>query len=217
MRKYVVQTKNSKSLSALNMASLRNLIYNWKPRYILNYTPRYIYNRTKLFWYEFRYPDHPWLTQQAISILSTLLKPTDVGLEWGSGRSTLWFAQQVKHLTSVEHDEAWYKAVSSELKEANISNVNHLLCKLAKRGQKPEESSYVQVANAFVKENLDFVLVDGRHRDTCANIVLEKIHPGGIIVIDDANRYLPCNSISPNSRSKNPFLLLRRGHVFLIM
>lgn len=214
MKKYKVSDKSGKSMRAPDVRSLRNLIYNWKPRYILNYTPRYVFNRTKLLLYEFRHPDHPWLTQQANQNLSTLLRPQDVGLEWGSGRSTFWFARRIKYLTSIEHDETWYKVVSSKLKAATISNVNYLLCKLDK-GQKPEESSYVQVANAFAKENLDFVLVDGRYRDVCANIVLEKIRPGGILVIDNVNRYLPCDSISPNSRAKKSTLASEYWDCFL--
>jgi predicted O-methyltransferase YrrM len=203
MKKGEVSDKNSKFMQALDIKSLSNLIYNWKPRYILNYTPRYVFNRTKVLLYEFRYSDHPWLTQQTNQILSTLLRPQDVGLEWGSGRSTLWFAKHIKHLTSVEHDETWYKVVSSALNAANISNVNYSFCKLDK-GEKTEKSSYVQVVNAFNKESIDFVLIDGVYRDVCANIVLDKyVRPGGIIVIDDANRYIPCDSIAPNSRPKN--------------
>ena len=202
MKKDKVSGKCGKSTRALGMSSLRNFIYNWKPRYILNYTPLYVFNRTKLFFYELRYPDHPWLTQQANAILSTLLKPADVELEWGSGRSTIWFSPRIKHLTSVEQDEAWYDVVSRKFKEANISNVNYLLCKVEEEPEKPEKSSYVRVVNNFEKNDLDFVLVDGIYRDVCANAVLEKIRPGGIIVIDNANWYIPCDSISPSSRPK---------------
>ncbi|MCK5642361.1 MAG: hypothetical protein KAJ19_16255 [Gammaproteobacteria bacterium] len=46
------------------------------------------------------HPDVPWLTRQAVEILEDWLKPGYVGLEWGSGRSTLWFARRVSHLTS---------------------------------------------------------------------------------------------------------------------
>ena len=40
------------------------------------------------------------------------------------------------------------------------------------------------------------------YRDVCANMVLDKIRPGGILVIDNINWYLPSDSISPNSRAK---------------
>ncbi|MBA7699080.1 hypothetical protein ES703_107766 [subsurface metagenome] len=45
--------------------------------------------------------------------------------------------------------------------------------------------------------------MDGIYRDVCANKVLEKIRPGGIIVLDNANWYLPHDSTSPSSRPKN--------------
>jgi len=170
-------------------------------KFIRCWTPRCFLNRALSFLYTKRNPGHPWLTQEANSIPSTLLKPTDVGLEWGSGSSTLWFAQRIKHLTSVEHDESYYKAVSNKLKVANISNVDYLLCKVAK-GKKPEKSSYVQVVNAFGKDSIDFVLIDGVCRDICANRVLEKIRLGGICVIDNVNWYLPSSSISPFSIAK---------------
>lgn len=41
------------------------------------------------------------------------------------------------------------------------------------------------------------------YRDACVNMVLEKIRPGGILVIDNIDRYLPCDSVSPLSRAKD--------------
>ena len=71
-------------------------------------TPRYIWNRTALIVYERANPGQPWLTPDMIKILDSWLCPADVGLEFGSGRSTSWFAARVKHLTSVEHNPEWY-------------------------------------------------------------------------------------------------------------
>jgi len=69
----------------------------------------------------------PWFTQRANSLLPTLLKKPDVGLEFGSGRSTFWFARRVAALTSVEHNAFWHKKVSKTLKEQGLSNVQYLL------------------------------------------------------------------------------------------
>ena len=187
--------------SPYDMRSFLGLIRNWKLRYIFHWKPHYILSRIRVFFDEARHPDCPWLTKEASSILSTMLKPTDAGLEYGSGRSTLWLAQLIKHLTSVEDDESWYKLISNKLKVQNISNVHYLLCQAAGY-EKPEESPYVQTIDTFGKNSLDFVLVDGKYRDVCACIALEKIRPGGFIVIDDANRYIPCDSTSPNSTPK---------------
>jgi putative heme iron utilization protein len=52
---------------------------------------------------EFLHPNWPWLTKEAILLLERLLRPDDIGLEFGSGRSTIWFAERVEKLISIEH------------------------------------------------------------------------------------------------------------------
>jgi hypothetical protein len=59
-------------------------------------------------------------------ILDYLLGPTDIGIEFGSGRSTLWFAKKVKRLISVEHNEVWYKRIKTLLFKHSVSNVEYL-------------------------------------------------------------------------------------------
>jgi hypothetical protein len=68
-----------------------------------HWTPRYIIDKLKWSAYARQTPDLPWLTPQANQILSTVLHPTDAGIEWGSGRSTVWFSKKLRNLTSVEH------------------------------------------------------------------------------------------------------------------
>src|SRR5947209_7779421 len=90
-------------------------------------TPRYIINRARVWVHERRHPELPWLTATAVALLDTLLRPDDVGIEWGSGRSTVWFARRLKHLTSIESDTAWYARVKAQLAEKNIQNVTYKL------------------------------------------------------------------------------------------
>jgi len=56
--------------------------------------------------------------------------------------------------------------------------------------------------NNFQDNTLDFVLIDGGPRNVCSNVVVKKIKLGGILVLDDANRFLPSDSKSPTSRNK---------------
>jgi hypothetical protein len=91
------------------------------------WTPRYVVNRINLWQYVKRHPAAPWLTSRAIEFLSQWLRPTDVGFEWGSGRITLWFTKRIKHLTSIEHDSAWYEIVQSRLKLQQLDNLQHRL------------------------------------------------------------------------------------------
>lgn len=166
-------------------------------------TSTYIYNRVSEIIYHKRYPDHPWLTRTANLIFSSFLCRSDCGLEWGSGRSTLWFAKRVKKLTSVESDLHWYNKISIKLKELNTNNVEFLFFEydkdLEEKG-KGQESAYVQVAHRFPKETFDFVLIDGVYRGACAIVAVEKIKPGGFLIIDNVNWFLPSDSHSPSSR-----------------
>ena len=157
------------------------------------WSSKYFYNKLKVFLYEKKYPNHPWLTKEANLILSTLLKPNDIGLEFGSGRSTIWFAKKIKHLTSVEHNEQWYDKISKMIKDNNLNNVDLFLF---------QNEDYIKIADKFKDNSLDFVLVDGILRGKCANAVIKKVKVGGILVVDDAHRYFPFPSIVPYSLFK---------------
>lgn len=162
-------------------------------RGIRHWTPRYIGNRLRVLAHERFHPDFPWLTANMVSILNTWLKSEDVGFEWGSGRSTIWFAQRVESLTSVEHNEAWYSEIAHRMEKHGVRNVNYQL--------RTDETDYVSVVENVPVASLDFSLVDGLNRDRCAIAVLPKLKPGGILIVDNCNWYLPSNSKSPNSRA----------------
>jgi predicted O-methyltransferase YrrM len=132
-----------------------------------------------------------------VEILEDRLKPTDVGLEWGSGRSTLWFAQRVAHLTSIEHNDHWYNRIQKLLRDKDIDNVDLLFAPLeAKDG---EQSQYIRVAAELPKASFDFILVDGRLRDQCTELALQLIKPDGTLIIDDAARYIQHSYCCPQS------------------
>src|SRR6266702_944014 len=157
-----------------------------------HWTLRYIYHRLGLSLYQWKYPNAPWLVHNMVDILENWLKPTDRGMEWGSGRSTIWFAERVGSLVSVEHSPDWYGRVSAELKQKGLQNDEYYFCE--------DEADYCKVANTFSSESFDFRLVDGVARDNCALAALFLVKPGGIIVVDNCNCYLPSNSRSPYSR-----------------
>jgi predicted O-methyltransferase YrrM len=164
-------------------------------------TPPYVYRRTRQLLYERAHPDDPWLTPAAIGLLTRLLRPVDTGAEFGSGRSTLWFAARVAALTSVEHDRRWHEAVSSRLAERGLSNVTCILAVDDQPVERGGESAYARTALAFPDASLDFALVDGHYRDYSAKFIMPKLKPGGMLIIDNVNWYLPCQSKAPNSRT----------------
>jgi hypothetical protein len=164
-----------------------------------HWTPHYVSDRLKNIWYIRRYPDRPWITRTAHDVLESYLRKTDVGLEFGSGRSTVWFARRVARLTSVESDPEWHQRVASRLASAQISNVESHLFPGPEVAGKGHESAYANVAQTFAPNSLDFVLVDGLYRDACALLSLDKIRPGGLLIIDNVNWFLPSTSRAPAS------------------
>jgi predicted O-methyltransferase YrrM len=164
-------------------------------------TPRYAYARTRQFLYERSHPAAPWLTPEATRMLDSMLLPSDHGLEFGSGRSTIWFAQRVRRLTSVEHDADWYAVMSGQLKERELGNVDYIFAPHKQPAELGGSTEYARVALAFAASSLDFVLIDGAYREHTARYALPRIKPGGMLIIDNVNWYLPSSSRSPNSRT----------------
>lgn len=166
-----------------------------------HWTPRYIYNRLALMAFEVRHPDAPWLTATAIATLQTLIKPTDVGFEWGAGRSTRWFARRIAYLTSIESNRTWYDRVSQMLDAERLVNVELKWIK-CDEADREEVDIYTGAIDAFDDASLDVVLVDGLARDACALRAVDKIRPGGLLIVDNCNWYLPCRSYAPCSRTE---------------
>ena len=155
-----------------------------------HWTARYVRDRILDIAYQRRHPDSPLLTRYAIAILADWLGATDRGWEWGAGRSTSWFAARVAHLTSIEHDPHWVGIVTRRLDELGLrERVLYRGCALG--GEGAGGSPYVGAISSQADESLDFCLVDGRLRDLCILACLPKLRPGGLLVLDDAHRYIP--------------------------
>lgn len=169
-----------------------------------HWTPAYIYGRLADILFRAFHPQAPWLTPQAIHYLENILKPDFSGLEYGSGRSTTWFAGLVNHLVSVEHNPDWFARVKTGINKAGIQNVDyHLFPK--PDNQAPLDavmrSDYVQAGGKIGENSLDFVLVDGVSRPACLIHSLPLMKSGAFLILDDANHYLPSLSKAPNSRN----------------
>jgi predicted O-methyltransferase YrrM len=168
-------------------------------RRIAHLTPRYVYNRLKYVWYEKTHAEEPWLVPGAIHALQTLLLPTDDGIEWGSGRSTRWFAKRLRHLVSVEANQQWFEVVRKQLSDAAVKNVDYRLHVLA--DESDAESPYTHAADDIADGTLGFALVDGAARGICSNVALSKLKPGGVLVIDNVHWFVDHPTPAPASRN----------------
>jgi predicted O-methyltransferase YrrM len=151
--------------------------------------------------YRSRNSEKPWLTPEANRILEDLLRPEDVGIEFGSGKSTLWFSRAIAQLTSIEHDASWYGRVSAWLQQEGVANVDYRCVPMEDADEEDGlQTRYAGQLHGFADESLDFALVDGVYRSACANVVIPKLRPGGVLVVDNVNWFLPSATIAPSSR-----------------
>lgn len=164
--------------------------------------PRLLFARLKYWWWERRNPEKPWMCPGTIDFCQQKLSKSMHAMEFGSGRSTLWFASMVGQLTSIEHDATWHALVARQLAEAGIRNVDYRHIPLDHALTEPERPSYdpmpayVASADAFRDRSLNFVVVDGHYRTHCVRRVLPKIAPGGLLLVDDVNLWSSIDALN---------------------
>lgn len=99
-------------------------------------------------------------------------------------------------MISVEDYRPWHDKVAAQLAEAGAGNVEYLFV-----GQTPEE--YLTPPTEAVSRlggRIDVALADGfKHRDHAALWAMERLRPGGLLIIDNVNWYLPHATRTPSS------------------
>lgn len=165
------------------------------------FRPKYLTFRSLAAAFEKRHPETPWLTESAVRLLEYWIRPSDIGFEWGSGRSTVWFAGRCAHLTSVDHSQEWYERVGHMIADAELGGrVTQLLFPCSASGCEQEEGrAYTDSILSIEDGTLDFVLVDGVMRATCFVNALKKLKHGGLLILDNSDRYLPNSSLGAPS------------------
>jgi hypothetical protein len=163
------------------------------PRPRRNWSPSYVSHRLARAAWETTHPGRPWLTRDAVRFLERWLKASDLLVEFGSGRSTRWFAERVRRQISIESDPHWHRKVQVMLSDAQRTNVELLL-------EGGDASAYVgRVDVALGSDRADAILVDGVHRDHAALWAVDHLRPDGLLMIDNANWFFPSTSKGPAS------------------
>jgi hypothetical protein len=148
----------------------------------------------------------PWIPFEAANWLEHYLKPHMKVFEYGSGGSTIFFAERVAEVTSIEHDQQWHAQVSRALVQRGISNCScelHVPRPIAGSPSAINDSQssrfiyddyyaatvheYVEAIDVYPDRTFDLVLVDGRVRTECIQYALPKIKPGGYLMLDNSN------------------------------
>ena len=154
--------------------------------------PTYGVRRLGLLAYELTHPNEPWIASGAVRYCEQHLPKSARALEWGSGRSTLWFAERVASLTSIEHDSGWFEKMSPRVAQhANVDyrliTLDHPLTAPTLRTYDPQPR-YVGVIDDFEDSSLGLVVVDGHYRQACVRAAIPKLARGGLLLIDNWDR-----------------------------
>lgn len=120
----------------------------------------------------------PWLTYSFMHFLEKRLHRQLDMVEYGSGNSTIWFANRVGTVTSIEHHQEWYQFVEQKIKK--FDNVNYLYRDL-------ESKDYTKEILAYTNK-FHLVLIDGRDRVQCAKNSINALTEDGVIIWDNSNR-----------------------------
>ena len=119
----------------------------------------------------------PWNTYPFLSFIEQRLKPGFNVFEYGSGNSTIWYAQKVKSITAVEHNKEWYEKVKLMLPK----NAEVVLS---------SETDSAIYSGEISKRNSKFkiIIVDGIFRNESLAASLDYLKDDGVVVFDDTER-----------------------------
>ena len=148
---------------------------------ILIYDLRFIFSAA----YEFirlklHIPSHlPIINYSAIKIFKTLTKHKKLKvLEFGSGRSTLWWLKQnILELVSIENDKNWHSKMSQLVNSKN-EKFRYLY-----------NTDTLNYCSPVGNEKFDLIIADGMWRDECLkNSVINNCHNETVIYLDDSDK-----------------------------
>lgn len=124
-----------------------------------------------------RYPELPWIPYPAIAALAEVARPTWRVLEHGAGMSTVWWAQRVASLHSIDASTEWYRRIMRELSRRGVTNVTLEL---------RTDDTYADLS-MFPDHAFNLVVIDGHARDEAARQAPRLITRPGWIYLDNTD------------------------------
>lgn len=137
----------------------------------------------------------PWLPHLATAFLGAIVRPDMTVFEWGCGGSTLWFADRVTRVISIEHNAEW------QIEDRPNVEFRHIPPEAGELGNDPSNPFHYRslsmggvdfrdycLAINDVYGHIDLIFIDGRARASCLYHAQRRIRPGGYIVLDNAER-----------------------------
>ncbi|MEX2964451.1 hypothetical protein [Microbulbifer sp. TYP-18] len=104
--------------------------------------------------------------------------------EFGSGFSTLFYAERVLSIQSVEDNPSWFKVIAKQLPENARVTLQPA----------DEDGKYCRAIKKFNRK-FQLVIIDGRDRVNCFKQSLVCLAGDGVILLDDSAREKYAESI----------------------
>ena len=121
-------------------------------------------------------PRKPWIPFAAAAALKNILSSQSIVWEIGAGYSTLWLADRVAHVTSIEAAREWFDILSSIIAKERLKNIDLRFEWVAERMASFESADDC---------SLDLLFVDGGPRGNCLENGFAKVKHGGYIYLDN--------------------------------
>jgi hypothetical protein len=131
----------------------------------------------------------PWINYPTIQFMHHLLCKNMRVVEFGSGGSSIFFLKRGVRLTTIEHDEIWIKNIRKKVSKKLQNNWTYHLIKPDNGITNiPSAESYLLPLDQLSDSSIDLFLIDGRHRVESIKKAINKIKPGGFLILDNSDR-----------------------------
>ena len=118
----------------------------------------------------------PWYTYPAIEYLSQFDYGEKTIFEFGCGYSSLFWAERAAKVISIEDNLQWFAKWQREFQHPKLD------IRWRDEGEIYEKAIFEDGGR------YDVIVVDGKRRAECAAAAVQKLAPGGMIILDDSDR-----------------------------
>jgi hypothetical protein len=119
----------------------------------------------------------PWMNYPFLEFIKKRLNKTQNLFEFGSGYSTVFFAERLQSVSSVEYDKEWFEKAKEMTK--TFYNTEIIFQELNDDYPKAIEKT---------ERKFELIIIDGRKRVQCAINSYEHITADGVLILDDSSR-----------------------------
>ncbi len=115
----------------------------------------------------------PWYTYPAIEFINQLDLSGRKVFEWGSGNSSLYYAQHAREVISIESDRSWHDVIKNKtLKNGSVIY--------------QDETTYCDAIKGY-SSKFDLIVIDGINRNQCAEVAPDFLKKSGMIILDNSD------------------------------